>query len=316
MSITFPGGSQTIILTDTIGINSFPNGDNFVATGAIAYTVAPVNPSEQVVASITETADDKTANTYLSLFSETNSFSGTAGTSTFQINVPEAFWLAHSSLPLQITFEVDLTASFDLLGQHFSDGQVKYFVDLFLVPPDLTTPAQTVYEKMYQVVPSAAELAKLTIFDANQYAYALQVHFQDPLVYVYSALGQALAEASDTGSTLFKDTAGPLHIPSDATFVTEGYNIVFGHPGTQAQIQHFVDQLNFYEKIYTASGAFGTDANRIDLLARGAIFGQMLGVNAENPPVVPAVAVAAATAATDTPLVGVSGQHDLAHGMV
>src|SRR6516165_2321697 len=115
MSITFPGGGQTIILTDTIGINSFPNGDNFVATGAIAYTVAPVNPSEQVVASITETADDKTANTYLSLFSETNSFSGTAGTSTFQINVPEAFWLAHSSLPLQITFEVDLTASFDLL---------------------------------------------------------------------------------------------------------------------------------------------------------------------------------------------------------
>ena len=164
---------------------------------------------------------------------------------------------------------------------------------------------------MYQVIPSAAELLILTGFDVKQYEFALQAHFQDPLIYVYSALGQALATGSDTGSTLFKDTAGPLHIPSDATFVTEGYNIVFGHPGTQAQIQHFIDQLNFYKTIYTASGAFG-DANQIDLLARGAIFGQMLGVKAE----LPAAGVAAATAVTDTTLVGVSAQHDMAHGFV
>ena len=101
------------------------------------------------------------------------------------------------------------------------------------------------------------------------------------------------------------------------SFSTLAYNLVFGHPGTTAQIQHFVDQLNFYESIYTASGAFGTDANRIDLLARGAIFGQMLGVKAEIPPVVPAVAMAAAaTAVTDTTLVGVSAQHDMAHGLI
>src|SRR5262249_53113899 len=177
MSITFPGGGQTATVNAVVGINSFPNGDNILVTDAIGYTVAPVNPSEQVVASVIETADDKTANTYLSIFSETNSFSGTAGTSTFQINVSEAFWLAHSSLPLQITFEVDLNASFDLLGQHFSDGQVKYFVDLFLRPPDLTTPGQTVYENMYQVIPSAAELLILTGFDVKQYEFALQAHF-------------------------------------------------------------------------------------------------------------------------------------------
>jgi len=82
-----------------------------------------------------------------------------------------------------------------------------------------------------------------------------------------------------------------------------------GASGTAAQIQHFVDQLNFYKSIYTASGAFGTNANEIDLLARGAIYGQMIGVKAENP----TAATAAASAQTDTALVGVSGQHDLAH---
>ena len=181
---------------------------------------------------------------------------------------------------------------------------------------NVALPALTTYQKMYGVSPSSGELWILKNFDATQSLYGQSIGVQDAVVYMYSALGQALATGSDTGSTAFKSTWGPLTIASDATFVTQAYTNVFATAGTAAQIQHFVDQMNFYKSIYTASGAFGTDANRIDLLARGAIFGQMLGVNAENPPVVPAVAVAAATAATDTPLVGVSGQHDLAHGMV
>jgi len=99
---------------------------------------------------------------------------------------------------------------------------------------------------------------------------------------MYSALGQALADGSDTGSTAFKSTWGPLTISSDATFVTQAYTNVFAASGTAAQIQHFVDQLNFCKSIYTASGAFGTHANEIDLLARGAIYGQMIGVKAET----------------------------------
>ena len=69
--------------------------------------------------------------------------------------------------------------------------------------------------------------------------------------------GQALADGSDTGSTAFKSTWGPLTISSDATFVTQAYTNVFAASGTAAQIQHFVDQLNFYRSIYTAYGALG-----------------------------------------------------------
>ena len=75
------------------------------------------------------------------------------------------------------------------------------------------------------------------------------------------------------------------------------YNSVFGHPGTPAQIQHFVDQVNFFDTLYTAAGLsnpnlHGTDYP--DLVARAAIYGQMFGIEAEI---------------TQTQIVGTSAQH-------
>ncbi len=61
---------------------------------------------------------------------------------------------------------------------------------------------------------------------------------------------------------------------------TNAYTDVFGHPGTPAQVQHFVDQLSFFESIYTASGSFGSPTN-VDLIGLGAVYGQMLGFEAE-----------------------------------
>jgi hypothetical protein len=175
---------------------------------------------------------------------------------------------------------------------------------------NVALPGLTTYQKMYGVSPSSTELWNLKVFDAVQSLYGQSIGL-DATVYMYSALGQALAGGSDTGSTAFKSTWGPLAISSDATFAVQSYANVFGVPGTPAQIQHFVDQLNFYKSIYTASGAFG-DANQIDLLARGAIYGQMIGVKAESP----TAALAAASAPADTSLVGVSAQHDITHDFV
>ena len=76
------------------------------------------------------------------------------------------------------------------------------------------------------------------------------------------------------------------------------YTSVFGHAGSAAQVQHFVDQLNYLEAIYTASGAYGS-ADNVDLLARGAIYGQMLGIQAEL---------------IQVPIIGVSATADVAHG--
>ena len=168
---------------------------------------------------------------------------------------------------------------------------------------NVALPATDHLSKNVQCVSS--ELWVLKNFDAAQSLYGQSIGL-DAVVYMYSALGQALADGSDTGSTAFKSTWGPLTISSDATFVTHAYTNVFAASGTAAQIQHFVDQLNSYKSIYTASGAFGTNANEIDLLARGAIYGQMIEVKAETPTAV----TAAASAPADTSLVGISGQHD------
>jgi len=85
----------------------------------------------------------------------------------------------------------------------------------------------------------------------------------------------------------------------DAQFVADTYTSVFGHAGSSAQVQHFIDQFNFLEGLYTASGVFGSPAN-VDLLARGGIYGQMLGVHAELDPFGPG------GAAGTVPVIGVA----------
>lgn len=136
-----------------------------------------------------------------------------------------------------------------------------------------------VYAKEYGAAPSLNEQSVLVSFTTSQYAYGQQIGVMDPVVYAYQALGLGLASTA----TLFQNTFGPAYPNSaagDAQFAAAAYGNVFGHPGTSAQVQHFVDQLSFFEALFTASGGFGTPAN-IDLLARGAIYGQMLGVQSE-----------------------------------
>jgi phosphodiesterase/alkaline phosphatase D-like protein len=160
---------------------------------------------------------------------------------------------------------------------------------------------KTVYTNEYGVAPDAAELNVLIEFTTPQYAYGKQIGVMDPAVYAYEALGVALA-----GSAIqFQNAWGPTNpvypnsVSGDAQFAADAYNSVFGHPGNSAQVQHFVAQLNFFEGLYAAAGLFNSPAN-IDLLARGAIYGQMLGIQAE--------------VNADVPLVGVSAQSDMTHG--
>jgi hypothetical protein len=132
--------------------------------------------------------------------------------------------------------------------------------------------ASIVYAAEDGVPPSATELGVLNQFTTAQYAYGQQIGVMDPAIYAYQAVGVALASTA----AHFQNTFGPFNptYPAspagDAQFVTDAYSSVFGHPGTSAQVQHFVDQLSFFETLYTAAGGFGTGSN-IDLLSRGAI---------------------------------------------
>jgi hypothetical protein len=187
-------------------------------------------------------------------------------------------------------------------SDNFADGNAIHIYQINAADPFLSGASTETYVKMYGESPSAVELDTLVAFATNQYNYALNIHVPHPLIYVHEALGTALATVSDTGSIAFKSNWGPSAIASDVTFVSLAYGDVFGHAGSSAQLQHFIDQINFVTGLYTASGAYGTDAGLIDLLARGAIYGQMLGVNAE---LVQSVS-AADSVSMAVPLIGVS----------
>ena len=130
-----------------------------------------------------------------------------------------------------------------------------------------------------------SQLSGLTQFSQAQFAYGQQIGV-DARLYAYTALGVALASGNQHFQNEFgsANSAYPNSTAGDAKFVTDAYVNVSGHAGSAAQVQHFVDQLNYYEGIYTAAGVFG-DASNIDLLARGAVYGQMLGVEYEMTPV-------------------------------
>jgi autotransporter passenger strand-loop-strand repeat protein len=149
--------------------------------------------------------------------------------------------------------------------------------------PPLGTPAFSpetagtiVYTAEFGTAPSASELTILNQFTQAQFAYGQQIGVTDPTVYAYEALGMALASTA----THFQNTFGPT-VDGDVQFLVDAYASVFGQPGSGAQIQQFSDQLNFLEGLYTAAGVFGSASN-IDLLARGAVYGQMLGVEHES----------------------------------
>jgi probable HAF family extracellular repeat protein len=107
-----------------------------------------------------------------------------------------------------------------------------------------------VYAAEYGTLPNPTETFGLIGFTTPQYAYGQQIGVIDPVIYAYQALGAALASGSH-----FQNTYGPTAIASDNVFVTNAYTDVFGHPGTPAQVQHFVDQLSFFESIYRLRGA-------------------------------------------------------------
>jgi len=139
--------------------------------------------------------------------------------------------------------------------------------------PDFTLIAQTAYFEMNLLPPSQTQVSNLVQFAAMQYAYGQQIGVLDPVIYMWQAFGLALCE----DSSYFSNNFGPFAIQNDATFVAEAYHSTFGFAAGAVQIDHFVAQVDYFESIYTTSEAFGTDVAKISLLARGAVYGQMLG---------------------------------------
>jgi hypothetical protein len=151
------------------------------------------------------------------------------------------------------------------------------FADATITNPtydtDLPGAGLATYLEVYGVIPDAPTLNNLTNFASLQHSYGSSIGVDDPMLYVWQALGQALCEAGPAFDYLAEQ-------PTDVDFATAAYSEAFGFAPGQAQIDHFVNQVGYFESIYAESGAYGS-AERIELLARGAVYGQMLGISAE-----------------------------------
>ena len=120
-----------------------------------------------------------------------------------------------------------------------------------------------------------SELQTLINFSNSQFAWAQHVGLPDPGLYVYEALGAALAS---TPQGAFLQTTAIANIADDTAFVTAAYHLAFAHDGAPAQIQSFLGLLHFLEAFYK------DDAHvpHWELAAKGGTFGLMIGVEAET----------------------------------
>ena len=114
---------------------------------------------------------------------------------------------------------------------------------------------------------TAAKLADLAAFAKLQYVAYQNQGVADPGLGPYEALGRGFAETA-----AFQTKYGAQ---SESVFISTSYKAVFGFDATVSQQKHFQDQIDYFEMIYVKANLSESQA---EILAKGAVLGQMLGV--------------------------------------
>jgi hypothetical protein len=169
--------------------------------------------------------------------------------------------------------------------------ETQYVNGLLSQVANTTIPAVAVEGSMYGAVGTSAEVTSLTTqFLPAQVANAIQ-HGYSPQVYACEALGLVFAFGNENGGTAFATNFGPSNaaMPNttagDAAFAGAAAGAIFGSAATAntpGAIQNFVSN---WEAFYTSHGIPGIahpTAAQIDLAARGAAWGDAVGVALAN----------------------------------
>jgi V8-like Glu-specific endopeptidase len=165
-----------------------------------------------------------------------------------------------------------------------------------LIAPIVRDPAVIVYKEMYGFAPTDAQLSVLHVFHESQFNYALSIGVANPTLYVYEAFGLAFSEAPG-----FQSEFGLAAVPDDAGFATAAWRDVFNSAPDAGLIKFVTDHVDFYETIYAASGAYGSNPTHIGLLARGATYGLIIGIAEQA-----GVAINSSAMSADVSLMGMS----------
>jgi hypothetical protein len=169
--------------------------------------------------------------------------------------------------------------------------ETQYVQTLLSQVANTTIPAVAVEASMYGVTGSSSEITKLvTQYLPAQIANATQNGYQ-PQVYACEALGLVFAFGNENGGTSFSTNFGPSKstMPNttagDAAFAAAAASTIFGSAATAntpAAIAGFVAN---WKAFFTANGVVGipnATADQIDLAARGAAWGDAVGIALAN----------------------------------
>jgi hypothetical protein len=156
---------------------------------------------------------------------------------------------------------------------------------------DTTIPAVAVEASMYNAVGSSAEITTLVSqFLPSQIDYATQQGL-NAQVFASETLGLAFAFADENGGQGFAHSFGPSNAltpatpAGDAAFAAAAANAIFGAAGTANTVNAILGWVTNWEAFYTAHeipGVANATAAQIDLAARGAAWGDAVGVALAN----------------------------------
>ena len=169
--------------------------------------------------------------------------------------------------------------------------QTQYINSLLAQVANTTIPAIAVEATMYNAVGTSDEVTLLAAqFLPGQVAYATQ-HGFNPQVFATEVLGLTFAFGNEVGSNLFAAKYGPANsavpntVAGDASFAAMAATAVYGSASTANLINVLETWVGNWKSFYSSHGIPGiasASADQIDLAARGAAWGDAVGVALNN----------------------------------
>jgi hypothetical protein len=190
---------------------------------------------------------------------------------------------------LALNFLEDVATAY--LGPASMLTQNHVINDLLAEVTATTLPAIAVEASMYGAAGTSDEIIQLVAqFLPGQAEHAINSGL-DPLVYASEALGLAFAFSNENGSTAFAANFGPTNstmpntVAGDAVFAQAAANTIFGSASTNNlanAIDGWVSNWKAFYSVHGVPGISDASAAQIDLAARGAAWGDAVGVALAN----------------------------------
>jgi chitinase len=169
--------------------------------------------------------------------------------------------------------------------------ELQYVNSLLSQVADTTIPAVAVEGSMYNAVGTSNEITKLvTLFLPGQVSNAV-AHGLNPQVYACEVVGLAFAFGDENGGQYFANHYGPANAAMPAThagdvaFAAAAASTIFGSAANAGTPGAILGWVSNWEAFYTSHGIPGVanaTASQIDLAARGAAWGDAVGVALAN----------------------------------